>query len=115
MEFAKKSTRQLSLMLLTAGIMSLSLQDCRGRFKSTFLHPSEKIGIQVAPRDAFPVFDNPEFVNSPTAEAEGYVHDRDPVIGLVINGKAKAYPIRTMGIHELGNDTLGDVPIAVSW
>lgn len=74
-----------------------------------------QIGIQVVPRDAFPVFDHPEFVTPEKAEKKGFVHDRDPVIGLVINGQAKAYPIRTMGIHELGNDTLGGVPIAVSW
>ena len=85
------------------------------RIKGILPEPKEEIGVRVVPRDAFPVFDNPEFVNAQTAELKGYVHNRDPVIGIVINGEAKAYPISTMGIHELGNDTLGGVPIAVSW
>lgn len=71
--------------------------------------------MQVVPKDAFPVFHNPRFVDATTAEKKRYVHDRDPVIGVAIEGRAKAYPIRTMGIHELGNDTLGTVPIAVGW
>ena len=80
-----------------------------------FLPYQEQIGTQMIPRDTFPVFDHPEFVDADVAEAKGYVQKRDPVIGLAINGKAKAYPVKTMGIHELGNDTLGGVPIAVSW
>ena len=73
------------------------------------------IGVRVAPKDAFPVFNNPKFVSGFEATDKGYVQPGDPVIGLIINGKAKAYPIKTMGIHELGNDTLGGIPIAVSW
>lgn len=83
--------------------------------QSKLIQNKEQIGIQIVPRDTFPVFDHPEFVDADVAESKGYVQKRDPVIGLAINGKAKAYPIETMGIHELGNDTLGGVPIAVSW
>jgi hypothetical protein len=75
----------------------------------------KNIGVRVAPKDAFPVFNNPDFVSGFEATDKGFVQPNDPVIGLVINGKAKAYPIKTMGIYELGNDTLGGIPIAVSW
>jgi len=54
-------------------------------------------------------------VDPETAEEKEYIRDRDYVIGLVINGEAKAYPIGTMGIHELGNDTVGGLPVAVTW
>ncbi len=79
--------------------------------------PKEKrnIGIQVAPRNAFPVFNNPKFVTAERAEAKGYVNENEPVIGLYINGEAKAYPIKTMGVHELGNNVVGGTPVAVSW
>jgi len=52
-----------------------------------------------------------------TGEAErgGVVYDRDPVIGVSINGEATAYPVTVMGVHELGNDTVGGVPITVEW
>ena len=73
------------------------------------------IGRQVVPRDAFPVFDDPPMLSAAEAERRRVVQDRDAVIGVAHGGEAKAYPITIMGVHELGNDTLGGVPIAVSW
>ena len=66
-------------------------------------------------RDAFPVFNNPPMLTARAAEKTGRIFPRDAVIGVVYNGEAKAYPISVMGIHELGNDTIGGKPIAVSW
>ena len=73
------------------------------------------IGYQAVPRDAFPVFDNPKMLSAAEAERVGVVFDSAVVIGVAHNGDAKAYPVAVMGVHELGNDTLGGVPIAVSW
>ena len=73
------------------------------------------IGFQAVPRDAFPVFDDPEMLNAAEAEKQQVIFDRDVIIGVAHNGEAKAYPITIMGVHELGNDTIGGVPIAVSW
>ncbi len=73
------------------------------------------IGYQAVPRDAFPVFDHPKMLTASEAEAQGVIFDRDAVIGVAHNGEAKAYPITVMGVHELGNDSIGGVPIAVSW
>ncbi len=67
------------------------------------------------PRDAFPVFDDPPSMSTGEAERGGVVYDRDPVIGVSINGEATAYPVTVMGVHELGNDTVGGVPITVEW
>ncbi len=66
-------------------------------------------------KDVFPVFNEPEMLSAEAAEAAGVVLPRDAVIGVARNGEAKAYPLAVMGYHELGNDTLGGVPIAVSW
>ncbi len=73
------------------------------------------IGYQAVPRDAFPVFDSPAMVSAAEAEERGIVFDRAAVIGVAHNGEAKAYPVAVMGVHELGNDSIGGVPIAVSW
>lgn len=72
-------------------------------------------GFQAVPRDAFPVFDDPTMLSAAEAEKQQVIFDRDVVIGVAHNGEAKAYPITIMGVHELGNDTIGGVPIAVSW
>jgi hypothetical protein len=74
-----------------------------------------EIGVPVVPRDAFPVFDHPRMVTAAEAEGRGLVFDRDMVIGVARGRQAKAYPIAIMGIHELGNDTIDGVPIAVTW
>jgi hypothetical protein len=72
----------------------------------------ERFSRRAVVRDAFPVFHNPKLVKAGQAKN---VADNDWVIGVALNKEAKAYPIRVMGIHELGNDTIGGEPIAVSW
>ena len=76
---------------------------------------AQPLGYQAVPRDAFPVFDDPKMLSAAEAERQEVIFDRDVVIGVAHNGEAKAYPITIMGVHELGNDTIGGVPIAVSW
>lgn len=66
-------------------------------------------------RDTFPVFDDPPMIGAAEAEGKGLIFPRDAVIGVSHGGEAKAYPIAVMGIHELGNDSIGGIPIAVSW
>ena len=39
----------------------------------------------------------------------------DKVLAVTIDGQARAYPIRTMGYHHIVNDTVGGVPIAVTY
>lgn len=39
----------------------------------------------------------------------------DRVIGVTIDGRSRAYPIRIMNWHEVVNDTLAGVPIAVTY
>ena len=73
------------------------------------------LGYQSEPRDAFPVFDHPRMVSAAEAELSGLIQSRDAVIGITHGREAKAYPITVMGVHELGNDTIDGIPIAVSW
>ncbi len=39
----------------------------------------------------------------------------DRVIGVTLNGESRAYPLLIMQCHEIANDTLGGVPIAVTY
>ncbi len=66
---------------------------------------------RAAPRDAFPVFDNPKMSKAKDAKTA----KDEAIIGVVCNGEARAYPISIMGVHELGNDVCGKTPIAVAW
>jgi hypothetical protein len=105
----------LAAVLLLAGLLPAQPQTWFDRLRAKFSGKEESVGVQVVPRDAFPVFHNPRVVGADEAEQKKYVLRQDPVIGVVIDGRARAYPIRIMGYHELGNDTLGSVPIAVTW
>jgi hypothetical protein len=64
------------------------------------------------PKDGIPSIDAPRFV--PVAEA-GDLAATEPVIGLLVNGDARAYPLRILIWHEIVNDTVGGVPVAVTY
>ena len=66
---------------------------------------------RAAPIDAFPVFDDPKMLDAATSKLK----DSEPVIGVVCDGEARAYPVSVMGRHELGNDVCGKTHITVSW
>jgi hypothetical protein len=44
-----------------------------------------------------------------------YVVKNDRVAGVVVGGEARAYPLLVLNWHEVVNDTLGGVPIAVTY
>jgi hypothetical protein len=59
-----------------------------------------------------PPLDNPKME---TAEAADYLLPEDLVFGVEINGDARAYPLRIMGWHEMFNETIGGVPVALAY
>lgn len=62
-------------------------------------------------KDGIPAIDQPVFVDVKDA----VLADNDPVISVEISGQAKAYPLAILIWHEIVNDQLGDVPIAVTY
>ncbi len=65
------------------------------------------------PKDGIPAIDRPRFVS--TSDAAGWLDPREPVIALAHAGRARAYPLQILMWHEIVNDTLGDLPIAVTF
>lgn len=64
------------------------------------------------PKDGIPSIDDPKFM----AVAEmTEMAAREPVIGLVVNGDARAYPLQVLTWHEIVNDEIGGVPVAVTY
>ena len=53
-------------------------------------------------------------LGSPGATPAGLL-DQDRVVGVVVNGAARAYPFPVMWWHEVVNDTLGGEPILVTY
>ena len=98
-----------------AGWLALNWAGAVMFFPMFFPPAVEAIGFASITRDAFPVFDNPDMLTAEEAEARKAIFPRDAVIGVSHGSEAKAYPITVMGYHELGNDTLDGIPIAVAW
>ncbi len=65
------------------------------------------------PKDGIPAIDGPTMVN---AVSEQRIAAREPVITLEIDGQVpRAYPIRYLIWHEIVNDTVAGVPVAVTF
>lgn len=62
--------------------------------------------------DGIPSLDNPDLIA--VSEAT-YLLDDDLVFGVEINGDARAYPLRIMGWHEMFNEVIGGVPVALAY
>jgi Protein of unknown function (DUF3179) len=65
------------------------------------------------PRDGIPSIDNPRFVS--VQEADEFIEDGEFVVGLNINGDIRAYPLQILVWHEIVNDNVGGVPVAVTY
>ncbi len=63
-------------------------------------------------KDGIPSLDNPPMI---AASEAGYLLDDDLVFGVSINGDTRAYPLRIMGWHEMFNDVIGGVPVALAY
>ncbi|MEA3334783.1 MAG: DUF3179 domain-containing protein [Chloroflexota bacterium] len=65
------------------------------------------------PRDGIPSIDNPTFVGPD--EAAGWLASNEPVIALEVGDRARAYPLQILTWHEIANDELGGVPVAITF
>ncbi|MEO1140382.1 MAG: DUF3179 domain-containing (seleno)protein, partial [Pseudomonadota bacterium] len=72
----------------------------------------EEITWGGVPKDGIPSLDNPTLI---AAERATYMRDGDPVFGVSINGDTRAYPLRIMGWHEMFNEVIGGVPVALAY
>jgi len=65
------------------------------------------------PRDGIPPIDDPI---STSIEAVGeFLQPTEPVVTVVVNGEARAYPLGVLTRHEIVNDELGGQPISVTF
>lgn len=64
------------------------------------------------PRDGIPSIDNPKFVAANQAD---FLTPDDRVLGVIIQGEARAYPIKILNWHEIVNDVLKTQAITVTF
>jgi len=109
------SNPQVAILSELSEVNSKSLQSNSTIMETNGLKhiiPLDKIKGGGPPKDGIPSIDDPKF-----AEIAGsqFVSDSDVVIGLEINGDSRAYPLFILVWHEIVNDRVGDVPVAVTY
>jgi Protein of unknown function (DUF3179) len=65
------------------------------------------------PKDGIPAITNP--VMEAVAAASTWLVEQSPVIVVELEGEARAYPQALLIWHEIANDTIADVPIAITF
>ena len=91
------------------------------RFDTSFWHtdfarhlvPLTSILPGGPPPDGIPPIDHPRYTS--IAATARFLAPREPVIAVAIGNQARAYPLQILIWHEIVNDRLGGVPIAVTY
>jgi hypothetical protein len=63
-------------------------------------------------KDGIPAIDEPRFVSVGDVD---FLEPQEPVIELLLAGDARAYPIQILVWHEIVNDSVGGIPVAVTF
>jgi hypothetical protein len=64
------------------------------------------------PPDGIPAIDEPKFLSP---DEVTFLEDVEPVIAFELDGEARAYPLQILTWHEIVNDTVAGVPVAVTY
>jgi len=66
-------------------------------------------------KDGIPAIDKPRFLATREMVRKKWVGETEPVIGIAVGGEMRAYPLRILIWHEIVNDTVGGIPVAVTY
>jgi Protein of unknown function (DUF3179) len=64
------------------------------------------------PPDGIPSIDEPKFLR---ADEVGFLAEDEPVLALEVGGEVRAYPVQVLIWHEIVNDTVAGIPVAVTY
>jgi Protein of unknown function (DUF3179) len=90
-------------MMILAGVMAAPVGSADLRLSDI---------VTVLPKDAIPAIMSPSFDE---ANKASWLRHDSVVVGMSIAGESRAYPVSILSRHEIVNDKLGGVPIAVTW
>jgi len=74
--------------------------------------PADEIHAGGPAKDGIPALTDPRMI---PAEDGSYLAGSDRVIGVLLGGEARAYPIKILNYHEIVNDSIGGRPVAITY
>ena len=79
---------------------------------SNAIVPADQIVSGGPPPDGIPSIDKPKFMSQ---RMVSYLQENDEVLSVTLGGETRAYPLRILVWHEIVNDQIKGVPIAVTY
>ncbi len=105
-----------AFVAFVAGTANPAAAQFDGRWRTDFSKhtvPLDEIVSGGPPKDGIPAIDRPDFVT--VQQADGWLDDREPVAVVSIGAEVKAYPLQILIWHEIVNDVVDGVPVAVTF
>jgi len=111
-----KSLTAAIVVMLSTMMASAQVQFWQNEWPDTDFSKSNIDFIEIIsggpPKDGIPALASVDFI----AVADTEIPGREPVITVEIDGQTpRAYPVRYLTWHEIANDVIGDVPVAVTF
>lgn len=108
------------LSLFPSLITAQSQRESRDVINDSWRTNTDKRSIELSelispdmPKDGIPVIDHPAFM--PIRDARLWLGDNEPVIALQVGKINRACPLQILLWHEVANDQIGQVPVAVTF
>ena len=98
--------------IIASALLILALLLLSGFKLDKAIVPQEEILSGGPPKDGIPAILAPKFLKAAMAD---FLNPKDEVIGVATGGQAKAYPIKILNWHEVVNDSINGLPIAVTF
>ena len=111
-----KKTSVLAFVGILLGVIvynfALSAGSSNGFDLSVSTLPRDEIISGGPPRDGIPALSDPSLI---AAEDAHYLEPTDRIVGISLKGQARAYPIAILNWHEIVNDSIEGLRIAVTY
>ncbi len=104
----------MSRLRLTLALTALAVASATGASTAALAAQQQDMPegyVQILDRGSIPAIDDPVYV--PGAEAN--IRDEAWVLGVLIDGEARAYSLELLNSHEVVNDSIGDTDFAAVW
>ncbi len=109
---AEQRAREAAAAAVVSGELQVSPHGWKTDFSKHSV-PLSEFRSGGPPRDGIPPIDEPKFVSQDVADE--WLADREPILVVEQDGRARAYPLQILVWHEIVNDTFAGRPIAVTF